>query len=166
MAPDRDVAVDSSALVALISERDSQHLRATELFAALAEAKARLVYFDCAVTETLGVLARRAEEQRRPQSFATAADTLLNLATPDEIVWTLESLRTYFRPAVALMRETDGALNFNDALICLTCRAMGVGYLASFDPDFDRLDGIVRLADGEAVRRAFPSDADAETQNP
>lgn len=163
MAPDRSVFVDSSALVALINERDSHHRRATELFAALAEVNAPLVYFDCVVTETLSVLARRAEEQRRPNAFEAAADKLLNLAAPDEIVWLLERLRTQFRPAVAQMRRTDGALNFNDALMFLACQDLGITYLASFDPDFDRLDGVVRLADADAVKRTLSLSQDDES---
>jgi predicted nucleic acid-binding protein len=37
-------------------------------------------------------------------------------------------------------------LNFNDALIALACRERSIPAIASFDPDFDQVSWLRRLA--------------------
>jgi predicted nucleic acid-binding protein len=48
---------------------------------------------------------------------------------------------------MALVKKYQGELNFHDALIALVCQELGIGYIASFDQDFDRIPWLVRLDD-------------------
>lgn len=59
------IAIDANVLVALTDKRDKWHRHAVLLRDALVAAGAELVYFDCVVNETISVIGRRAEEQRR-----------------------------------------------------------------------------------------------------
>jgi predicted nucleic acid-binding protein len=43
------------------------------------------------------------------------------------------------------MRETSGGLNYHNALIALNCRLLGLGIIASFDRDYDRVDWLKRI---------------------
>jgi predicted nucleic acid-binding protein len=45
------------------------------------------------------------------------------------------------------VRATGGALNFNDALIALSCRQREIPLLASFDRDFDQVQWLQRIAE-------------------
>ena len=47
---------------------------------------------------------------------------------------------------VELIRSSGGELNFNDALIVLSCRYRHIPLIASFDRDFDRVDWLERVA--------------------
>lgn len=44
------------------------------------------------------------------------------------------------------MEQTNGVLNFHDALIALACREREIPLIASFDPDFDQIIWLHRLA--------------------
>ena len=57
--------LDSSFLVALIDEKDKWRNTAVLIQKALKKKKARLLYLDCAVNETISVIARRLEEKGR-----------------------------------------------------------------------------------------------------
>jgi predicted nucleic acid-binding protein len=59
--------LDSNFLVALIDEKDKWRKSAISIQKALKKKKARLVYLDCAVNETICVIARRFEEKGRSQ---------------------------------------------------------------------------------------------------
>lgn len=47
------------------------------------------------------------------------------------------------------MRTSEGALNFNDALIALACRERNIPAIASFDSDFDTIEWLQRLSQPE-----------------
>ena len=47
---------------------------------------------------------------------------------------------------VELVRSSRGELNFNDALIALSCRHRGISFIASFDRDFDNVAWLRRVA--------------------
>lgn len=44
-----------------------------------------------------------------------------------------------------LMEAYEGRLNFHDALIVLAAKEMNVPYIASFDKDFDEIEGLTRI---------------------
>lgn len=151
--PNRRVVLDSNVLVALISDRDSLHARANELVRACQGAQAELVYLDCVMSETLSVLGRRAEEQNRAAEFPILLDRLSALAPEANIVWLSASSRRLYAEVVALMRYSNGRLNFNDCLIALGCRELGLNALASFDPDFDSVSWLSRVSDPSTLAR-------------
>jgi len=62
------------------------------------------------------------------------------------ITWIMPDAPRLYAEALALMRLSAGALNFNDALIALACRERGILAIASFDPDFDQVCWLRRLA--------------------
>ena len=61
-------------------------------------------------------------------------------------LWLYPDLPNLYDEVVALVERTDGEINFNDALIALSCRDRSIPYLASFDTDFDRVDWLKRIA--------------------
>lgn len=68
--------IDANVLVALVDTKDKWHHQSVELRDALVANEAQLIYFDCVVSETVSVLGRRAEEQRRSEQFDHLLDQL------------------------------------------------------------------------------------------
>jgi predicted nucleic acid-binding protein len=71
------IAIDSNVLVALIDSRDKWHVDAGVLLSVLKKRGLQPVYIDCVINETISVLARRGEEQRRSEELPTLFGQLL-----------------------------------------------------------------------------------------
>lgn len=74
-------------------------------------------------------------------------DDLLNQVPEDVMTWILTETRRLFGDIVQLVKQTNGALNFHDALIALCCRELGIEFIFSFDTDFDQISWLTRIAD-------------------
>jgi len=144
--------VDTNVLVALLDGRDKWHPTAVALRDALRGAGVQIVYLDCVVNEAIGVIARRTEEQGRPDQFVRLLDSLAALVPEPGITWIAPAGQRLFRQALDLCREHQGRLNFNDALIALASRELGVQFVVSFDADFDQIAWLSRIADPRETR--------------
>lgn len=137
--------VDTSFIVGLVDPRDVWHARARALYQALEQKQAELAYPDCVVSEAVNVLARRSEERGRSQEFLRLLELLGRQIPPSTITWTYPHVRQWYERILEGVRESQGRLNFHDALLVLAAREMGVTAIVSFDQDFDQVGGIVRL---------------------
>ncbi len=146
------VIIDTNLLVALIDERDKWHTVAIALRDALLATGAQVIYLDCVIQETVSVVARRTEEQGRSEQFAHLLDTLVLLIPQSLITWSAVVGIHLFPRVLALCREHQGRLNYNDALIALICRENDIRTIASFDADFDQVPWLVRVADPGKVK--------------
>ena len=114
-----------------------------------------LVYCDSVLNETISVLARRAQEQRRVDQFAGLINALLTEVPTDILVWLSSETQRLYDQVIELVRSTSGALNFHDALIALGCQLLGIEVIASFDSDFDQIAWLTRVGTPEAVMAMF-----------
>jgi len=119
MSNDLLVCVDTNVLVALIDSRDKWHEQAVLLLDLLREIDARLVYFDCVINETVGVMGRRTEEQKRSEQFTALLDALKKTVPVGLINWISADLQGLYHRVLDLCRDHGGKLNFNDSLIAL-----------------------------------------------
>ena len=98
------------------------------------------------------MLARRLEEQRRGSEFPALLDTLLEQVPEASIEWlSLETRRLYLE-VIDLVRRTNGALNFHDALIAVGCRELGIEAIVTFDMDFEQVTWLTRISDPRHVQ--------------
>lgn len=109
-------AIDTSVVVALADEHDKWHAHALSLRDAILAAGLQQVYFDCVINEALGVVGRRAEEQRRSEQFSRLLDGLLALIPAEAITWISGAGERLFSEILALCRQHQGKLNYHDAL--------------------------------------------------
>jgi predicted nucleic acid-binding protein len=63
----------------------------------------------------------------------------------DNITWVAQETRGLYAEILELVRSSDGALNFHDALMALVCQQFGIMRIASFDRDFDQVDWLIRI---------------------
>lgn len=140
------VAVDTSVLVGMLNPRDQWHDTAVLLFTRLQdEADAQLVIFDCVLAESVSVICRRFEEKGRLAEVAGFLPRVETQFPSDLVTWIMPEAPRCYGEVLALMRQTNGRLNFNDALIALLCRSSHIYRIASFDIDFDLIPWVTRI---------------------
>ena len=140
------ITVDTSVVVGLLDHQDIWHTKSVALKNALIKIEAQIAVFDCVLAEAISVLARRFHEKRRQQEFIALVPSILNSYPPESIFWVFPTVPQKYLAVVDLIQTSDGELNFNDALIALTCQAYDIPFIASFDRDFDKVDWLKRVA--------------------
>jgi len=150
------IAIDTSVVVALADAHDKWHVQAMLLRDALLSVGARPIYFDCVINEAIGVIGRRAEEQKRSEQFERLLDELLTVIPTQAITWVSAAGERLLPDILALCRQQRGKLNYHDALMALACRELGVGFIVSFDGDFDNIIWLERVFEPAGVLRLTP----------
>jgi predicted nucleic acid-binding protein len=145
------VSIDANVIVALLDTQDKWHAKAIALRDALLTADVHLVYFDCVISEAIGVIGRRTEEQGRPEQFIHMLDGLLTMVPEQHITWISVFAQSLFQEVLSLCRRHGGRLNFNDALIAQSCQKLSIPLIMSFDGDFDAIAWLTRIADPAAI---------------
>jgi len=151
MSPPKQVALDTSILVGLVDSRDIWHPAAITLRDALKGAQMQMVYFDCVISEVINVLARRAKERKRSSEFTELLTQLMSQAPEASIIWISTETRRFYPEIMGLVRDSMGALNFNDTLVALGCRELGIECIATFDSDFDSIPWLKRLSSPDDI---------------
>jgi predicted nucleic acid-binding protein len=159
------VALDTSVLIGVADARDVWHPAALRLHDALLAARLPLIYFDCVLAEASSTLTRRLREQRRNQELTGLLKWLLAACPPEQLTWLFPDVPRLYGQIMEQIRVSAGELHFNDGLIALACRERQIRLLASFDPDFDALPWLTRVAtpDDVAAALAAPTPPEADT---
>jgi predicted nucleic acid-binding protein len=140
------VGIDTSVLIGLLDPRDVWHGPAVALKQALQVHQAEVAVFDCVLAEAVSTMARRIHEQRRPADLDLLLTRIGDDCPTDGILWVLPDVPVLYHDIFDLVRSSRGALNFNDALVALSCRLRDIPLVASFDRDFDDVDWLKRVA--------------------
>jgi len=140
----QQAAIDSNVMVALVDQHDKWHTQAKELLDSIAEKEIDVVYFDCVLNETVSVMARRSEEQKRSAQFPVLLDELQQLVTEEMITWILGNTKDWYSRIIELVRQSEGRINFHDAMIALACKELNIQVVVSFDSDFDEISWLRR----------------------
>lgn len=140
------IGIDTSLLVGLLDPKDKWHTTASNLQEALQKQQAAVAIFDCVLAEAISTIARRMQEQGRDVEFTEVVDRIASDYPRERILWILPDVPNLYLEILEIVHSSRGELNFNDALIALSCRDRDIPYLASFDRDFDRLSWLTRIA--------------------
>jgi predicted nucleic acid-binding protein len=138
--------LDTNVVVGLLDAQDVWNQRALELRVALKAHDCEPVIFDCVLAEAVSILARRTYEKRRAAQLEHLLDQLQGQFPSRSIVWWGPDWPKLYDEIVALVKQSNGELNSNDALIALSCRWRGLQFIASFDGDFDNLPWLKRIS--------------------
>jgi predicted nucleic acid-binding protein len=140
------IAIDTSLLIGLLDPKDLWHNQASAIKQALQTRGADVAVLDCVLSEALSTLARRIYEKRRTADLDRLISCILTDYPVGDILWVLPDVPILYVEIIELLRSSGGELNFNDALIALSCRYRGIPLIASFDRDFDRVPWLKRVA--------------------
>ncbi len=139
------IVIDSNLLVATFDPKDVWHKSVLEIDEALLGFASRVI-LDVVVMESVSVIARRLEEKKQSDRFSEIL-TILQAELPTSLIrWISPLIRSSYTECIQLMIKYDGKLNFNDCLIVNYMKKFNVKYIASFDADFDSVDGVVCIS--------------------
>jgi len=145
------IGLDTSFIIGLLDDRDIWHKPALELQDAFQAIGAQPYVFDCVISEVISTLARRIHERRRHVDLPGLLNQIRSQFPAKSLTWLYPDLPNLYDEVVNLVEQSAGELNFNDALIALSCQNRSISLLASFDADFDRVSGLKRIARPDAI---------------
>ena len=140
------IGIDTSVLIGLLDPKDLWHEPAIALKEVLFDSAADIAIFDCVLAEAISTIARRIHEQRRTSDLDQLLERITLDYPADDVLWVLPDVPALYGEIVDLVRTSGGAINFNDALIALSCRYRDIPFIASFDRDFDQVEWLQRVA--------------------
>jgi predicted nucleic acid-binding protein len=155
----RPVVIDSNVPVAIIDNQDKRHSTGGAILSAMEATEVSPIYFDCVFNETINVFCRRSEEQRRLEQLPLLMEKLLREAPKETVTWISAEIQRLYDDIIQLIRRHNGALNFHDALIALSCQELGLRFIVSFDRDFDQIPWLARIDAAEDVHHYLPAEA-------
>ena len=88
---------------------------------------------------------RRLHERHQAERIPAVLQRFRHELPAAAITWILQDTERIYEPILSLVEQSNGVLNFHDALIALACREREIPVIASFDPDFDLIPWLKRL---------------------
>jgi len=146
------IVLDSSFLVAAFDAKDKWHPIARSISKDLQQSDLDLIHLDLILGETISVLGRRLDEQKRSAEFDDIISEIRSKIPINKITWASMNIWRWYDEILALITQYNGKLNFNDALIAIKMQKSSIRNLISFDEDFDQLSWIVRLYNAQQVK--------------
>jgi predicted nucleic acid-binding protein len=140
------IGIDTSVLIGLLDPKDVWHRPAMALQQAFKRHDVHVAVFDCVLAEAISTMARRIHEQRRSADLDQLLAQIVNDYREEDILWVSPDIPALYAEIIELVRFSRGELNFNDALIALSCRYRSIPFLTSFDRDFDQVSWLKRVA--------------------
>ncbi len=137
--------MDTSLAVALIDEKDQHHGRALQVLANIEEAGVEVLYIDCVINEIYSVIARKFAERKMSDRFSRKADEITSHLQNVEVINAYRYLPRAHPEVVELIKQTQGRLNYHDALIALCLREEGIVKIMALDRDFDEVGWLERM---------------------
>lgn len=123
---------DSSYFIGLANKKDQWHPRAFELSKNLSET---ILISDFVISETVTSIGSLGGGKAGMKVYYSLYDNY-------KIVWVSENL---LNRAMSIYLKYDGNLSLTDAISVRIMHDKGVEKIISFDADFDRVDGILRV---------------------
>lgn len=143
------VILDASVLVGRIDARDVHHSTANAVCDLLEARAVELIYLDCVVIESIGVICRRRAERRTRHPLPDLA----GLFTADRVTRAYPLLKDGWEDILNEVVLSDGKLNAHDGLLLAWARRAG-SPIATFDLGL-RERGVAVLSSVSDVERAL-----------
>jgi len=149
-----DIIVDTNFLVGLLDEKDKWHQRSVELYQNLEAVQIEMIIFDCVANELISVIGKRFEESGREKKFKEfVKEKLMPLISRDKIVSLYKWVDEWYDEIIKIVTDSSGKFNFHDALIQVGAKKMNLEYIISFDEDFDKATGLMRIKEKRDIEK-------------
>ena len=129
------IFLDSSFIIALAVSDDQYHEKAVEILPRVGPLR---VVSDLVISESVSAVGSRLG--------AKAGRTVFENLLYDSTTRTMFSNKRLFERALLVCAKYDGRLSLADAVTALLMFDLKVKEIASFDSDFDRVEGIRRIS--------------------
>ena len=128
------VALDANVIIGWLDEGDSLNARSVELMNRIHDEGNSSTLLDFTVGEAVSVICRRtAERKRNVPDLPSILDTVDEWFEQKEIEFVQKELEVLYPHVLKIIRQSGGALNFNDAALVALQRKGIIGEVATFD---------------------------------
>lgn len=137
-----EVILDASFMVAELDAGDFFHKQAVQIRLQIEREKLRPILLDAVVNEVVTVIGKRLERTGNQNQAAEIFKFLDRLSSPENIFFSYLRIQSYWKAILSLVKSSSGALSFHDSLILIVMKEFGFRKIATFDKDFDHVEGI------------------------
>ena len=127
------ILVDSSFFIALVDQKDQWHAAAKSLLPIMAGET--VLIFDLIVAESITIIGRRSGGKAGEQLYHYFMDNCDLVDTDEKML--IGAMQVFLR--------FDGILSVSDAVSVFIMKKRSIDRICSFDSDFDKVEGIVRV---------------------
>lgn len=127
------IFVDSSFFIALVDRKDQWHPAAKALLPGLADEP--LLISDLIIAESVTIIGRRSGGKAGEQLYHYFMDNCDLVVTDEKIL----------NGSMPVFLRYDGTLSVSDAVSVFIMKKKNIDRIISFDSDFDKVEGIVRV---------------------
>ena len=127
------ILVDSSFFIALVDRRDQWHAAAKSLLPVLASET--ILISDLIVAESITIIGRRSGGKAGEQLYHYFMDNCDLVVTDEKML----------NGGMQVFLRFDGTLSVSDAVSVFIMKKRSIDRICSFDSDFDKVEGIVRV---------------------
>ena len=132
------ILLDTSYLIAAVSDKDENHLRSKELKKKISSGSLGKIYIsDFIFDEFVTFLRAKSFDKDKVKEFG---DALLD----DDSIILLKITQNLFEQSWDYFKKTSG-LSFTDCSTAVLCREFKIKFIASFDSGFDKINFIERI---------------------
>ena len=120
------LCLDTNFLVGLFDSADVWHRNARQIYLLLQNHQVEIAYFDCdcVLNELFSVLARRCRERGETQGFSALVSRVTQVIPDSAITWLYSYLPDWYGRCLSVMQDSEGRLNFHDALIAVAIQEL------------------------------------------
>jgi len=137
--------LDTNFIIALIDSKDQYHKKALEIESRIKEKEIEIICMDCIVNEVYSVIARKLIERKMSKEFSRMANLITNFFKNIDIINAYRYLPRIHSKVINLMGQTEGRLNYHDALIALSSKQENIKKIVTLDNDFDEIKWLARV---------------------
>jgi hypothetical protein len=127
------IFVDSSFFIALVDRKDQWHPAAKAVLTVLADET--IIISDLIIAESITIIGRRSGGKAGEQLYHYFTDNCDLVVTNEKIL----------KGSMSVFLRYDGTLSVSDAVSVFIMKRRNIDRILSFDSDFDKIAGIVRI---------------------
>jgi uncharacterized protein len=127
------IFVDSSFFIALVDRKDQWHPAAKAVLPVLADEA--IIISDLIIAESVTIIGRRSGGKAVEQLYHYFTDNCDLVVTDEKIL----------KGGMSVFLRYDGTLSVSDAVSVFIMGRKNIDRILSFDSDFDKVSGIVRI---------------------
>lgn len=132
------VILDANYILAILDQNDIYHKAAIDIDNKIQAVFDEIFYFDCIINEVVSVTIKRLKDRKKKELIPDYLKTLNQLIPKNSITWIYPEIEDYYEEVLKTVIESQGHLNFHDALIALMAKEFGISHIVSFDKGFDK----------------------------
>ncbi|MBA4349471.1 MAG: hypothetical protein C0415_05725 [Thermodesulfovibrio sp.] len=132
------VILDANYILAILDQNDIHHKLAIDIDNKIQAVFDEILYLDCVINEIVSVTIKRLKESKKKELIPDYLKKLHQLIPKTSITWIYPEIEDYYEKVLKTVIDSQGDLNFHDALIVVVANEFEIGYIVSFDKGFDK----------------------------